>query len=78
ADLFDDSTIARMASHFETLLQRVVAQPDARLSELCETLVEAEKKQRIVEKSARAESNLKKFKNIKPKVVYVPRGEPTE
>ncbi len=78
ADLFDDSTITRMASHFETLLQRIAAQPNVHLNELCETLVEAEKKQRIVEKRARAESNLKKFKNIKPKVMYVPRGEATE
>ncbi len=77
ADLFDDSTITRMVSHFEALLQRIVAQPDARLNELCETLIEAEKNQRIVKKRAREESNFKKFKNIKPKAVNVPQGKVT-
>lgn len=33
-DLFERSTIERMAQHFETLLQSIVAQPDARLGEL--------------------------------------------
>lgn len=33
-DLFDTSTIARMATHFEVLLQSVVATPDQRIAEL--------------------------------------------
>ena len=33
-DLFEDATIARMAAHFETLLEGIVANPDARLSTL--------------------------------------------
>jgi aspartate racemase len=33
-DLFDDPTIERMFSHFQTLLQGIVTNPDARLSEL--------------------------------------------
>jgi len=77
ADLFDAATITRMASHFETLLESIAARPDARLSELCETLIEDEKKQRIVEKKEREESNFRKFKNIKPKVVNVPQGKAT-
>jgi len=76
-DLFDASTITRMASHFETLLGGVVARPDARLSELCEMLVENEKQQRIVENKAREESNFRKFKSIKPKAVNVPHGKTT-
>ncbi len=77
ADLFDASTITRMASHFETLLGGIVARPDARLNALCEMLVENEKKQRIVEKKEREESNLRKFKSIKPKAVSVPHGKTT-
>jgi len=77
ADLFDAPTIIQMASHFETLLKSIVARPDARLNELCEMLVEDEKKQRIVEKKEREESNLRKFKNIKPKAVNVPQGKVT-
>jgi len=33
-DLFDATTIARMAGHFQTLLEGIVANPDRRLSEL--------------------------------------------
>jgi amino acid adenylation domain-containing protein/natural product biosynthesis luciferase-like monooxygenase protein len=33
-DLFDESTIARLIDHFKTLLERVVTDPDRRLSEL--------------------------------------------
>src|SRR5262249_8294080 len=34
ADLFDRSTIERMASHFETLLNSIAAEPDERISRL--------------------------------------------
>ncbi|MEE2781457.1 MAG: amino acid adenylation domain-containing protein [Planctomycetota bacterium] len=34
SDLFDESTILRMVAHFETLLQSIVADPDASLSAL--------------------------------------------
>jgi amino acid adenylation domain-containing protein len=34
ADLFEQSTIARMLRHFETLLEGIAANPEARLSEL--------------------------------------------
>ncbi|PPD36106.1 MAG: non-ribosomal peptide synthetase [Methylomonas sp.] len=33
-DLFDESTIARMANHFRVLLEHIVAAPETRLSEL--------------------------------------------
>ncbi|MBA3246893.1 MAG: hypothetical protein H0T63_02280 [Pyrinomonadaceae bacterium] len=77
ADLFAAPTVAKMAGHFATLLESVVARPDARLSELCETLTEDEKRRRIVEKKEREESNFRKFKNIKPKAVNVPQGKAT-
>ena len=38
AELFDHSTIIRFGEYFETLLQHVVRQPDARLSALAEVL----------------------------------------
>ena len=34
SDLFDESTIVRMVSHFETLLENIVANPDATLAAL--------------------------------------------
>lgn len=47
-DLFDSSTVARMSSHFETLLEEVVRSPDKRLSQLV-LLTEVERHQLLVE-----------------------------
>ncbi|MEG4574228.1 amino acid adenylation domain-containing protein [Microcoleus sp. N3A4] len=47
-DLFDAVTIARMAGHFQTLLEGIVANPDRRLSEL-PLLTAAERHQLLVE-----------------------------
>ena len=50
-DLFDSDTIERMVGHFQTLLQGIVANPDARLSEL-PLLTEPERHQLLVEWNA--------------------------
>ncbi len=47
-DLFDDTTIARLISHFGRLLEGIVADPDRRIAELA-LLREAECRQLIVE-----------------------------
>jgi amino acid adenylation domain-containing protein len=47
-DLFDAATIERMLSHFRTLLDGIVANPEQRISEL-PILTEAEKHQLLVE-----------------------------
>ncbi|MDZ7949845.1 non-ribosomal peptide synthetase [Nostoc sp. DedQUE09] len=47
-DLFEESTISRMAGHLQSLLQGIVANPQRRLSEL-PLLTEAEKHQLLVE-----------------------------
>ncbi|WP_414585757.1 condensation domain-containing protein [Scytonema sp. PCC 10023] len=44
SDLFDDSTIARMAGHFVTLLSGIVANPEERISQLL-MLTEVEQRQ---------------------------------
>ncbi|MFI3156897.1 MAG: amino acid adenylation domain-containing protein, partial [Methylococcaceae bacterium] len=46
-DLFDVSTIDRLIGHFQTLLEGIVTQPEARLSEL-PLLTEAERRQLLV------------------------------
>ena len=84
-DLFDSATIIRISNHFQTLLNSILAQPDARLSSL-EIFSEAEKKQQAMGKQKRKEFNLKKFKQVEPKTVsfveeklvnteYLPAGE---
>ena len=47
-DLFDASTISRLAAHFQTLLTSIVSNPAQRISEL-EMLSEAERQQLLVE-----------------------------
>ncbi len=47
-DLFDAATIARMAGHFETLLESITAEPAGRISQLT-LLTEAERRQLLVE-----------------------------
>jgi amino acid adenylation domain-containing protein len=47
-DLFDEATIARMAGHWRTLLEGILADPSQRLSEL-PLLTEAERQQLLVE-----------------------------
>ncbi|MDM9379457.1 amino acid adenylation domain-containing protein [Chlorogloeopsis sp. ULAP01] len=47
-DLFDDTTIARMVEHLQTLLQGIVTNPEQRLSELS-LLTESERHKLLVE-----------------------------
>jgi amino acid adenylation domain-containing protein len=47
-DLFEPATIERMAGHFQTLLESVVADPEQRLSQL-PVMAEAERRQILVE-----------------------------
>ncbi|MGH7829540.1 MAG: AMP-binding protein, partial [Candidatus Binatia bacterium] len=47
-DLFDAATITRMQSHFQTLLEGIVANPDERIERL-PLLTEAERHQRLTE-----------------------------
>jgi acyl-CoA synthetase (AMP-forming)/AMP-acid ligase II/acyl carrier protein len=48
AELFDEPMIARMAAHYETLLESIAANPDQRLS-LLQILTEDERRQLLVE-----------------------------
>ncbi|WP_250125636.1 condensation domain-containing protein [Chroococcidiopsis sp. CCMEE 29] len=68
ADLFEAATIARISAHFATLLDSIVAQPNARLNAL-EMLTETEREQGAVEKTEQKALKLKKFMNVKPKAV---------
>ncbi|HEX6292635.1 MAG TPA: amino acid adenylation domain-containing protein [Herpetosiphonaceae bacterium] len=47
-DLFESTTIARMAGHFTTLLRAIVADPDARIAEL-PLLTEAERQRMLID-----------------------------
>jgi acyl carrier protein len=68
ADLFEEESITRMHSHFETLLSSIVARPDAPLDEL-ETLDEAERARQAIDLAAREEHSYSRFKSIKPRAI---------
>ena len=70
-DLFDAPTIARVVRDFEGLLNDIVARPGARIDTL-ELLSDTERARRAGEKKQqRAEADLKRFTNVKPKAVSV-------
>jgi amino acid adenylation domain-containing protein len=69
SDLFEPSTIARIAGHFETLLNRVVARPEARLEELLEQLDWDEKRQPSADKEERQRAKLKKLATAKRRTI---------
>ncbi len=76
-ELFDRSTVLRMASHFENLLCHAVAQPDTRLSAL--EMRDAQEKQQLEEeKIDRSRTQRKKLMSVKPKAVRVARDASEE
>jgi non-ribosomal peptide synthetase component F len=65
-DLFERSTILRIARQFETLLGNAVAQPDSRLTAI-DFLTAQERQKSDVEKKERKQSQLKKLMTLEPK-----------
>jgi alpha-ketoglutarate-dependent taurine dioxygenase/acyl carrier protein len=70
-DLFEPATIRRMLERLEALLNRIVADPEARLSAL-EIEANAETKQQMAKKTGRpggVDASLMKLMSVKPKTV---------
>jgi condensation domain-containing protein len=67
-DLFDISTITRLARHFEVLLENVVKNPVARIRAI-ELLTKEEMEQKRMQESERTASRLSAWKQVKPKPV---------
>jgi len=68
-DLFDSGTVARMAANYEMLLRAAIADPQTRLSALCELHAVAEKQQRGSEHKKFQEAGLEKLKKIRRKAI---------
>jgi len=68
-NLFDSSTIARMANSYELLLKTVCAAPDIKLRQVFAALEEAEKQQRGTEQKTFQETGLAKLKKARRKVI---------
>jgi amino acid adenylation domain-containing protein len=69
SELFEARTIARLVRHFEELLHRVIRQPDARLDELHEALIELDRQQDSLERKELKQATLQKFENVRRKAV---------
>jgi len=67
-ELFEKSTILRMATHFENLLRNALSRPETRLSAL-EIYSEQEKLQLEAKKKERKQSQRKKLMAVQPKAV---------
>jgi non-ribosomal peptide synthetase component F len=68
-NLFDPSTIARIAALYEVLLMTVATDPETKLNALRDVLSEAEKQQRQTEQTEFQQISLQKLKKIKRKAV---------
>jgi amino acid adenylation domain-containing protein/FkbH-like protein len=68
-NLFDASTIARMANSYELLLRTICANPEAKLGAIFASLDEAEKQQRGSEQKTFQEAGLAKLKKARRKVI---------
>jgi amino acid adenylation domain-containing protein len=73
SELFHAVTIRHMSKHFETLVSKVIAEPDVQLVDALEMLAEAERRQTVVDKKERRDSKLKQFMNVSPRPVGVSR-----
>src|SRR5262249_4634114 len=69
-DLFDEATIIRIQTHFETLLAGIVARREAPLDEL-EMLSKAERSQRTASRAVREKYHSNRFDSVKPKAVAI-------
>jgi non-ribosomal peptide synthetase component F len=68
-DLFDASTMIRMAAQFQTVLERVTVDPAMTMTALTETLAETERQQRATEHKQFQEASLQKLKSVRRKVI---------
>jgi Condensation domain len=64
-DLFESTTISRIASNFEVLLQAIISQPNIRIQELTEVVKTVEKQQIIFQKQKLETIGLQKLKLAK-------------
>jgi non-ribosomal peptide synthetase component F len=73
SDLFDKSTVERMAGHYEKLLQGIVADPEGRLSSF-EIVTEEERRRREEEERRREEAGARRLLSVRRRAVS-PTGD---
>ncbi|MFP5270445.1 amino acid adenylation domain-containing protein [Coleofasciculus sp.] len=73
-DRFEAKGITQFCHQFETLISRILKNPDTRIDTL-ELLSEAEKQKQMTEQTQRKQVKFSKFKSIKPKAVSLPQRQ---
>ena len=70
-DLFDLSTITRMAGLFQLVVETVTADPAAKVSDLLQVLEQADQEQRLAQQKEFKEISLQKLKSFKRRPVAI-------
>ena len=73
-DLFEPVRMARMSKHFKTILQRIVEQPAASLSELKEILAAIDTQERHTIRKHHKELNLRKLQRVRRNTLGASHG----
>jgi non-ribosomal peptide synthetase component F len=68
-DLFEASTVARMADDLTALLGIVAAQPEVRLHEVAAMLAEQHRQQQVLQAQALEEASVQKLRTVRRKAV---------
>ena len=71
--LFNAGTIAKMADHFEMLARTVTHRPEARLNDLTDILVEADRQQWVAKGKEFSQVSRQKLKQAKRKATAKPQ-----
>jgi amino acid adenylation domain-containing protein len=64
SDSFSAAMISRMSEHYQSLLQHILVNPDARLIELTSALAEADRREQARVETEAQEAGARKFKNL--------------
>jgi hypothetical protein len=68
-DLFEARTISQIAADFETLLHKIIAEPEARLETLVQLLAAKERQQRQTKEQERKSESLQKLRAAKRRLI---------
>jgi len=71
AQLFDDTTISRLSSDFVLLLNTIVTQPDLKLSDLDQILIDANREFQLARVRDSQETRSQKFKTTRRRAISV-------
>jgi hypothetical protein len=68
-NLFHATTLARLRTLYETLLENIVINPERSVAELIKLLAEVDRHEKMAENARQEENKLKRFRAIKPGAV---------